>query len=456
MLIPRIVLAGAQSGVGKTTLTLGLLTALKDLGLQVQPFKVGPDYIDTGLHQVACQVPSHNLDSWMGTEKVVKDIFTKYSAGKDIAVIEGVMGLFDGAKGEKELGSTAHIAKVLQAPVILVVNARGMARSAAALVKGYMEFDKDLNLAGVIFNNVGSDNHARFLKEIVQEELNIPCLGFIKRKGEVSMPERHLGLVPAPENKELKKQIKPLAELVREGIDLKELLELAKSAPHWDYKYENIYNPEQKKVRLGVARDEAFNFYYQDSLNFLEDLGAELVYFSPLRDQRLPDNIHGLYLGGGFPELFLDTIEANQGMRESIIKADEEGLPIYAECGGFMYLLEELENFEGETYQGIGLIPAKGRMINKLAALGYVKGIAQHSSILTSTDTIVKGHEFHWSEINGLPEDNIAYKLLGGRGEDYRREGYVRDNLFASYLHLHFRSNPEVAKNLLKACAKRV
>ncbi|MBZ4688185.1 MAG: cobyrinic acid a,c-diamide synthase [Clostridia bacterium] len=449
MNIPRFVIAGAQSGVGKTTLTLGLLKALKEAGFRVQPFKVGPDYIDPGLHRAACETPSHNLDSWMGTEKVVKEVFSTYTPGKDVAVIEGVMGLFDGARGEKDRASTAHIAKILKAPVILVVNARGMARSCAALIKGYAEFDPQLDLAGVIFNNVGSENHANFLREIVEDELDIPCIGFLKRKNEITMPERHLGLLPAVENKKLKEQLDSLAELIKEDIDLDKLLAVARKAPSLNDVTFSKSCPE-KKVRLGVAWDEAFNFYYHDSITYLQELGAEIHYFSPLRDKELPA-VDGLYFGGGFPEIFLEELSSNRDMHLNIRQAHENGMPIYAECGGFMYLMEKLQDFEGRTFSGVGIIPGSVRMTKKLAALGYVKASPVVNTLLARPGETLRGHEFHWSEMEGIPEENAAYTLVGGKGKDGRREGYACGNLLGSYVHLHLRSNPTAARGFIKS-----
>ncbi len=452
MNIPRFVIAGAHSGTGKTTLTLGLLAVLKKAGYNVQPYKVGPDYIDPGLHRAVCDINSHNLDSWMGNEDVVSSVFETYSSNKDIAVIEGVMGLFDGVKGNLNQGSTAHIAKILNAPVILIVNAKGMAGSCAALIKGFKEFDKDVNLAGVIFNNVGSENHARFLEDIVNKHLDIPCVGYLIRNEKIVMPERHLGLLPASENCKLKNQIKPLIEIIEKGINLDKLLEIARKAPPVSKNFAKG-KFSQKKVKIGVAWDSAFNFYYQDSITFLHELGAEIKYFSPLKDEEIPD-VHGLYLGGGFPEMFLDDLAANREICSQIKQKYKNGMPIYAECGGYMFLMEKIKDFKGNRYSGLGIIPGEVRMTKKLAALGYVKATSELDTILLSTSEEIRGHEFHWSEMEGIPEKNAAYTLVGGRGQDGRKEGFAYENLLGSYVHLHLRSNPNAAQGFISSCHK--
>lgn len=452
MTIPRVVLAGAHSGAGKTTLTLGLLAALRKCGYAVQPFKVGPDYIDPGLHQVAAGVTSHNLDAWMGTDAVVKEVFYRHSKGCDIAVIEGVMGLFDGLK-DSDRGSTAHISRILRAPVVLVVNVRGMARSCGALVKGYREFDPRVNVAGVIFNNVGGPGHAATLKKVVEEEVGIPVLGAVRRRPNLAMPERHLGLLPAAEHGGIESLVEELARAVEEDVDLERLLEVARGAPAGIEPVSTARPGRKFNVKLAVARDEAFNFYYQDSLDYLEELGAQLLYFSPLKNRSLPPGIDGIYLGGGFPEMFLPRLTQNDGMRESMRRAYKNGIPIYAECGGLMYLMEEIIDFEGRQYKGVGLVPGRVKMQKRLVALGYVVAVPVRESILARPGEELRGHEFHYSEILTHSSDFAAYRLYGGRGGDGRFEGYVKGNLLASYVHLHLRSNPTAAERFLQACA---
>lgn len=452
MNIPRLVLAGTHSGVGKTTITLGLLAALRKRGYRVQAFKVGPDYIDPSLHRVAAGKESHNLDAWMGTEDIVKEVFCRNAADCDIAVIEGVMGLFDGLKNS-DRGSTAHISWLLQAPVTLVVNARGMARSCGAIVKGYRDFDFRVNIAGVIFNNVGGPRHVSSLKTVVENEVGLPVLGTLKRRSGLIMPERHLGLLPASEYEGIKDLVEELASVVEEDVDLIRLLDVASQAPHLK-NYYKPYNQDQKiKVKLAVAMDEAFNFYYRDSLDYLEELGAKLVCFSPLHNKTIPSDVQGLYIGGGFPEMFLPQLAKNKAMKNSIRYAHNCGIPIYAECGGLMYMMEKIQDFCGSTYEGVGLIPGTVKMQKKLAALGYVKAVATRESILANPGDELKGHEFHCSVLLNRQDSTASYKLYGGKGEDGRLEGFVERNLLASYVHLHFRSNPVAAKKFLQVCA---
>ena len=454
MRIPRIVLAGTHSGVGKTTLTLGLLTAFRRRGIKVQPFKVGPDYIDPGLHKAAAGVTSHNLDSWMGSSEKVRELFIKRAKGMDISLVEGVMGLFDGARGQGERGSTAQVAKIIEAPVILVFSAQGLARSAAALINGYRSFDPNLQVCGVIANGVGSETHRQFIKDVLAEELGVPLLGALVKQKDIVMPQRHLGLLPAAENKVLDQTLTALAQLVEEQIDLTKLLSLAQQAPA--LKASALLPEAQsfKGVRLAVARDEAFNFYYQDSLDYLVELGATLVFFSPLRDTKLPPDVDGIYIGGGFPEQFLPMLSANQLLKQELVERSQQAMPVYAECGGFMYLCESITDLAGQCFAGVGLVPARVKMGQRLAALGYVQARLTKTCLLGEPGMILKGHEFHWSTMEDLPAEVNVYQLTGGRGQEGRGEGYASKEILASYVHIHFRYNPGAAQNFLMACQK--
>ncbi|MEG6513708.1 cobyrinate a,c-diamide synthase [Desulforamulus ruminis] len=451
MKIPRLVLAGTHSGVGKTTLTLGILAALRQRGLKIQPFKVGPDYIDPGLHQVAAGEVSHNLDSWMGSPAALRRLFRKHAGTAEFSLVEGVMGLFDGAKGEGEAGSTAQVAKILKAPVVLVFSAGGLARSAAALISGYRNFDPDLQLAGVIANGIGSSRHREFIQDVVEGELGLPWLGALHRDADLTIPGRHLGLLPAAENKDLGQVLERLGQSMEQQLDLDGLLLLARQAPFLEKDPAQTL-PPASPVRLAVARDEAFHFYYQDSLDYLEELGADLHYFSPLKDRSLPREADGIYIGGGFPEEFLPLLTSNQPMKSQIQRAWSEGMPIYAECGGLMYLCRQIAA-AGQEFPGVGLVPSRVQMGKKLAALGYVRARLRKPSLLGGEGTELKGHEFHWSTMEELPQEDSAYCLKGGRGGDGRLEGYARENLLASYVHLHFRYHPGAAQKFLACCA---
>ncbi|MEG6522030.1 cobyrinate a,c-diamide synthase [Desulfotomaculum sp. 1211_IL3151] len=454
MRIPRIVLAGTHSGVGKTTLTLGLLSAFRRRGIKVQPFKVGPDYIDPGLHKAAAGITSHNLDSWMGSPEKVHELFIKRAKGMDLSLVEGVMGLFDGARGQGERGSTAQVAKIIKAPVVLVFSAQGLARSAAALISGYQNFDPNLQVCGVIANGVGSEGHRQFIKQVLEGELGIPLLGALVKQRDIVMPQRHLGLLPAAENKELDQTLTALAQLVEEQIDVTRLLTLAQQAPELTDREILPVQQSFKGVRLAVASDEAFNFYYQDSLDYLVELGAELVFFSPLRDTLLPPDIDGIYIGGGFPEQFLPMLAANQLLKHELVERSRQAMPVYAECGGFMYLCESITDLAGQAFAGVGLVPARVKMGQRLAALGYVQAKLTKTCLLGEPDMTLKGHEFHWSIMEDLPAASNVYQLTGGRGKEGRAEGYAHKEILASYVHIHFRYNLGAAQNFLAACQR--
>lgn len=456
ILIPRVVIAGVQSGVGKTTIATGLMAALAKKGYKVQGFKAGPDYIDPGYHTAATGNISRNLDGWMLPEKTIKELFLKAAKDADVSVIEGVMGLYDGAGEDRQTGSTAQLARYLSAPVILVVNAKGMAASAAALVLGYKEFDPEINFGGVIFNNTGSEKHYQILKEAVEGATGLKVLGHLKKNAGLKMPERHLGLVPTAEKGELASFLDSLARVMANSVDLEEILEVAGSAPPLDYAGQSIFPEKRKKdVRIAVARDQAFNFYYQDALDLLSAQGAELAYFSPLADYALPEDIHGIYIGGGFPEVFLEALARNQAMIKSIVSAHRLGMPVYAECGGLMYLSEGIIDFAGNYYPMADLIPGKACMQKKLAALGYMTAEVLTDNILAQKGDIIKGHQFRWSVLADIPPDaSYAYKLAGGRNTGDLKEGIATGNLLASYIHLHFASHPWLARNFVESCRR--
>jgi cobyrinic acid a,c-diamide synthase len=450
---PRIVIAGTQSGVGKTTVAIGLMAALSKKGYQVQPYKVGPDYIDPGFHTLVTGNSSRNLDSYLLGEDGVKASFVNSAQKADISIIEGVMGLFDGKQGQQNKGSTADIAKILDAPVILVLDVKKMARSAAALAYGYKNFDSKLNIVGVILNNVGSDRHYRMVKEAIEAEVGLRVLGYLPRQKELSLPERHLGLVPTAESKKLREFIDRLVKLMEEYVDLEEILSLAKAVSNLKLNSRELFIKNYKyPVNLGIAYDQAFNFYYQDNFDILEGLGVKLKFFSPIKDKEVPE-VDGLYIGGGFPESFLSELSENRSMKESIYQQVKAGLPIYAECGGLMYLTEGINNFDGTFFSMVGAIPVQVKMENRLQAMGYVKAVATKDNLLLKAGQEVKGHEFHYSKLINLTEDdNYAYQLFGGKGIDGRYEGMAVNNLLASYLHLHFGSNLDMVKRFLAIC----
>ncbi|HZK17902.1 MAG TPA: cobyrinate a,c-diamide synthase, partial [Clostridia bacterium] len=458
MVYPRLVIAGVHSGVGKTTIALGVMAALSKRGLKVRPYKVGPDYIDPGLHYHATGVKSHNLDSWMGRQEVLKSIFLKNSRAGDISVIEGAMGLFDGARNERLRGSTAHVALILDSPVVLVVDVKGLGRSCLPLIQGFKEFEPALNLSGVILNKAGGDFYGKTIKNSIEEELGIRVFGCLPNNRDITIPERRLGLLPAEENKELKNVLVAMADMIETQVDLDGMIEIAGLSGEGNLVADSVRGNNgftggtgNRKVTIGVAKDRAFGFYYQDNLDYLQELGATLKFFSPLNDGGI-GGVDGLYIGGGFPEKYLDELAGNASMIASIKDAHTRGLPIFAEGEGFVYLAKKITDLGGASHPCVGLVPACVRMTKKLSALGYVTATVISDSVIADKGDTLKGHEFHYADVEGLEQEDRAFRLTGGKGADNRLEGFVRGNLTATYSHYHFRSNPKAAVNFIKAC----
>lgn len=445
----RIVIAGTGSGVGKTTLTIGLMAALKKRGLVVQGFKCGPDYIDPSYHTAVTGRVSRNLDSWMLTKKRVLDIFSHGSKGADISVIEGVMGFFDGKNPETNEGSTAEISLITQSPVLLVVNCASMARSAAAIVKGFQILAEGTNIVGVIANKVGSDGHYQLVKKAIEQECGIPVIGYLKRELDIEIPERHLGLIPSLERGELNDFFEQLGTLVSETIDINRLLEISVAKP-LDVESDSLFKERKTPiVKIAVARDAAFNFYYPENLEIMESKGVEIIYFSPLANEEVPIDADGLYIGGGFPEEFADQLANNKRAKVSVKQAIERGMPTLAECGGFMYLTESIETTGNNKYEMVGVIPGVVQMQTRLAALGYREIVGQNSNYLLN-DLKAKGHEFHYSTYQSKKVPRYAYETKGMRGVN--KEGYLTYNLVAGYTHFHFASCPEMVDHWISKC----
>ena len=445
---PRIVIAGTNSGVGKTTIVTGLLSALQARGLRTQSYKIGPDYIDPGYHQLASGQAAHNLDTWLVPEETLLSIFARTAADKDIAVIEGVMGLYDG--GRHGVSSTAAVAKLLRAPVILVVDAKSMGESAAAIVLGFKQYDPEVNIAGVIVNRLGSASHKDMVVQAV-ERLGVPVIGTVRRNGELAMPERHLGLTPVTENKALQ-TVAAMGRQMSEEIALDKLLGIAGTAPLFSVPGGQKPAAGEPSVSIGIAQDEAFSFYYPESLQFLVEAGAELVPFSPLQDTCLPP-VDGLILGGGFPEMFVEQLEGNAAMRQAVKEACEAGMPVYAECGGFMYLSEEIADFQGQVYRMAGVVPAKCAMQQKLETVGYVEVTALADTVLVSKGGSLRGHEFHFSAMTPLSvEFPWAFQFTKVRNGMTYPGGFAGKRVLASYLHMHFAGNPQAARSFVGHC----
>lgn len=447
--IPRLLVAGTGSGVGKTTVAVGLIRALRQRGLRIAVFKCGPDYLDPTYLSRAAGLSAQNLDGWMMGRDAVLATFVRASRGADLAVIEGVMGLFDGASPTGEEGSTAEIAKWLDAPVLLVLDAGGMARSAAAMVHGFAAFDADLRVSGIVCNRVGSAGHLELLRKAVRHPR---IVGGLPKKPEHAFKERHLGLHTAERQVVPEQVIDAWGEHVAKGFDLEEVIRLARSALPFSYEESVDVRAVGGRCRIGVAFDEAFHFYYEDNFRRLEQAGAELVRFSPLHDPGLPD-VHGLYFGGGYPEVHAEGLAANEGMRAAIVAFAAGDGPVYAECGGLMYLSTGVRTLDGSLHPMVGLIPGEAQLCAGLVALGYVEVETRTRSVLGPAGLRFRGHQFRYSELRGVPETVArTYTVRRRRGGEAAREGYRTGSVLASYVHGHWASNPRIAEGFVKVC----
>lgn len=416
---------------------------------------MGPDFIDPGHHYRVTGKYSRNLDGWMLSKSYNLECFRTHSQTADIAVVEGVMGLFDGCDGKSESGSSAEMAKWLGLSVILVVDAKSMARSAAALIKGFEEFDKSLSFAGVVFNNVGSGRHLQYLKDSLESNVKMPYLGGICHDKEITIPERHLGLTTVHDHPLSDGDIERLASVTEKNIDIVKVLDnLPDIRIGTDRSNEQTQETfKRRKVRIGVAWDNAFCFYYEDNLDILRSCGAEIVYFSPITDHTLPDDLDGIYLGGGYPELFASQLSDNSGLRRRIRKNSLEGMPIYGECGGFMYLCSELYNTDGRKYQMTGCFPFAAHMLSHLRTLGYREVTLNKDAIIGKRDQTLRGHEFHYSELSdtGMNIETV-YNVSGIYGQKNVPEGFLTARTLGSYIHLHFGSKPAAALGFVESC----
>ena len=448
-----IVIAGVRSGVGKTTIASGVMGALARRGFRVQPFKAGPDYIDPTYHTIACGAPSRNLDTWLLPHPVVAELFHRAAGAADIAVVEGVMGVFDGHSSLDEEGSTAELAKLLDAPVILIADAGKVARSVAAEVLGYQRFDPDLRIAGVILNGVGSERHLEFCQPQIEATTGLPVVGWLPRRDDLVQPERHLGLIPTVEGTVLSDWYHALNVQIEQTVDLEAIVRIARTAGRPTDAGPGIFPEISQPARasIAVARDRAFSFYYQDSLDLLAAWGAEVVPFSPLDDTALPDAVGGVYLGGGFPEMFAEELSRNDGMLRSMRGAIESGVPVYGECGGLMYLGESLSDLDGRQFPMVGAIPVVSSMEGRRLHLGYREVEACAEGPLLRAGERVRGHEFHWSVLQDPPgEESAAYRVVNQSG---RPEGFRNGSVWASYIHVHLGSRPGLAKRFVDTCA---
>ena len=450
-----LVIAGVASGVGKTTVTLGLLEAFRRRGLVVQAFKVGPDFIDPGFHELVTGRGSYNLDGWMCGRAHVLATVARQAADADVAIVEGVMGCFDGADAGSDDGTTAQIARWLGAPVVLVIDAGAQARSAAAVVLGFEQFDPTLTIAAVIANRVGGEAHARLLGDAIAARCQATLVGALPHDPEITLAERHLGLVTAGEGGLTATARERLAHLVERSVDLDGLLEIGAPLVAPAASAAAAPSARDPRVRIGVARDAAFSFYYRDNLAMLEAAGAELVFWSPLSDAAMPA-VDGLYFGGGYPELHGATLGGNQAVRAAVRTFADGGGVIYAECGGLMYLAEALEDLDGGLHPMVGLLPATVRMRPRRLSLGYTGVTLQGDPPFGAAGTTARGHVFHYSSLDPVPSSvPRVYRLHDRRGGEHQ-EGYRVGNALLSYVHLHFGSCPDLARGFVAACRRPV
>ena len=447
MKIPRLVLAGTTSGVGKTSITSAIIQGIKKRGYTIQPFKVGPDYIDPSYLSTIARNDAINLDAWlMGNQELIKS-FVRNSKS-NISIIEGVMGYYDGFSGDSNYSSTHHIATLLKSPTILVLDASKTARSIAATALGFTKFHKNSRIVGFILNKIGSKKHEELCRKAL-EPLKIPILGSIPKNSEFILDSRHLGLIPVLEQPSLTKKIGKIAKEISDSLFIDKIIKIAKNTPDLEKTHEK---PMQKvKTTIAVALDSSFNFYYRDNLDALRREGAKIIFFSPILDTKAP-SCDGMYIGGGFPEVLANSLSKNQMMKKSIKSFSEKCMPVYAECGGLMYLTKSIHD-GNKKFPMVGLIDAETKMTKKMT-LNYTKGIVCTKCVISNHSQQIRGHEFHFSEITSIPNDSkFAYNLEIGKGIKNGRDGLIFFNTLASYGHLYFDSS-NYARNFVSNCVK--
>lgn len=443
--IPRIVISAAHRSSGKTTLSIGLCAALTEDGLEVQPFKKGPDYIDPMWLTDASARNCCNLDLFMMEEDQIKSTFRFESEGASLSLIEGNMGLYDGMELDGK-GSTSHLARILTSPIILIIDASRMTRGVAALLLGYLQFEPDIVISGVVLNKVSGTRHETKLKEAITHYCGIEVLGVLPDFSDIEIRQRHLGLIPTREEERVSDLIASIRSKIREYVDLGRIIEIARSAPPFPCFQKADRRNQKPSVRLGVAKDMAFTFYYPQNLAALRDAGAELIPFDTLKDSHLPE-VNGLYLGGGFPEVFMSELEKNEGLRKEIWTAIDKGMPVYAECGGLIYLSRSI-CWGNQTKEMVGAIPADIIIHKKPKGHGYVILKGKEKSRWSHSGRI-RGHEFHYSEAVNLGKVDFAYEVIRGQGINGRHDGIIHKNVLASYTHLHSLGAPQWAEDFV-------
>ncbi len=449
MRIPRIVLGGTNSRAGKTVISIGLMRALRDRGYKVQPFKVGPDFIDPSYHNFATGRRSRNLDGFLMKERDVRECFARCAEDADFAVVEGAMGLYDSHDALDERGSTAHVSKVLSAPVLLIANVERIARSAAALVKGFEVLDPNVEIKGVILNRLGTERHIQKAKLAVEKLAGMSVIGAIPRQDRATVPERHLGLVPAHERVGIEELFKDLAAMVEEYVDVDKVIEMAKAAGELKEVEENeIFRAKENSsdVVLGIVKDRAFSFYYEDNIDALA-ARARIEFIDSIEDEKLPD-IDALYIGGGFPEVFAKELEENASLRDDIRDFCKSGRPVYAECGGLMYLGKSI-SVGGREYGMVDFLPLRTEMESSFQALGYTVSRVSRDNPISAKGDVLLGHEFHHSQVKLLGGAQYACEMIRGKGIASGKDGILIKNTLGCYSHLHVLSYPKMVENFL-------
>jgi cobyrinic acid a,c-diamide synthase len=442
------IIAGTHSGVGKTTVTLALARAIIRAGLSIQPFKIGPDFIDTAYHGESAGRDSINLDLWMMGAEHVKSTFSRFSAGADVALIEAMGALFDGEDGT-ERGSAAFLAKLLEVPIILIIDIWGMTRSAVPLLEGFLSFDRDLKFSGFVMNRAGSARHAQMVYQALPQSLQTLCLGHILRRDALEIPERHLGLITVDENVARAEARRAALDAAGVGLRIEHLLPSPRR--HDVTTVKARLSSDIDRIRIAIARDPAFCFYYSENLALLEDAGAELCPFSPTSEPSLPSGVGGIYIGGGYPESFLNALASNFALKEQIRALAARGMPIYAECGGFMYLGRTLTIADRSAAPMVGLFPLDTLMDPEYLAIRYVTVRTIADSPLGPAGTTARGQEFHQSRIISPPSGTPMYQVTAMSGEQYE-EGQLCSSAVGSYIHLHFASNRSLPRNFVENC----
>ncbi|MBQ8663059.1 MAG: cobyrinate a,c-diamide synthase [Eubacterium sp.] len=467
MNLPRIMLTAPASGSGKTLITCGILQALKNRGVKLAAFKTGPDYIDPMFHGRIIGIPSKNLDRFFIDKETTKYLFARQASQVEFSVMEGAMGYYDGIAGSTTEASGFDVATITDTPAVLIINTKGMSLSIGAIVQGFLQFQPDSRIRGVIFNHMTSTRYEK-VKAQIESAYPVKVLGYVPTVKDCVIESRHLGLVTPNDVENLQERLQKLAAVMEETIDFDALLELGQSAPALEWKepeilqtfqsisFENVGGASNnhasihKKVRIGIAKDEAFCFFYQDNLDLLEQLGAELVYFSPIWDEHLPENLQGLIFYGGYPELYAKKLSENQTMLTEIRQAIDEGMPYLAECGGFMYLHEQMQDMEGISHPMVGAIKGEAFKTSKLGGrFGYISLLSKKNQIFGTSDMEYRGHEFHYFDSTSCGEDFHAQKPLMSRGWDCI---HADENHVAGFPHFYYYSNPQMAINFLKRC----